>query len=323
MKSLQHAGRTVKNKPVSSYRNKGVKNRTLAPRLKEVAPSVHQLIFGKDKWFANQAALNRHNLRQRFLGEIVQQNQFEAILDVNPAKRFSHHSAPSFTTRRYAKRPCTMITTREQSDSLLSASAKSRLTEQGHLHPVGKLPDTIWTEDHPSSLANLGYVHVYELNKVKDSVPIPEGSSPENKAQLKLDLISKVEEKLHTGSPITSTTTNSLIDDYLKTWGDKDEHIKIDAHKTNIVSPSYVAAMILFAADHEKINAPTRNNWRKEYPESFGPDTEKMEKLLIQHGIDPNGKWTNRERCAYYALVAAEHMLIGTTPANTARIVKT
>jgi len=322
MKSLQHHTRTVKNKPVSSYRSKGVKNRTLAPRLKEAAPSIHRVIFGKDLWFPSQAALNRHNLRQRFLGEAVQQNQFEAILDANPANRFRNHSDPSFKTRRYATSPGVMISTREQSDSVLSAAAKSRLTEQGQLHPVGKLPHDVWTEDYPHSLANLGYAHVYELNKVKDSVAIPAGSTAEDKEQLRLDLISKVEQKLHTGSPITSTTINSLIDDYLKTWGVKGECIEIDAHQTNIVSPSYVASLIMYAASNEKIDAPTKNNWRKEYPESLGPDMKKMEKLLIQHGIDPDGKWTNRERCAYYALVAGEHMLIGTTPVNTARLVK-
>lgn len=322
MISLQNASRHVTNKLASSSRHKGVKNRTKAPRLKAVAPLLHRIIFGKERWFRSEAALNRHNLQERFLKEIVQQNQFEAVLDVNPALRFRTHSDPSFTTRRYAKDPGAMISTHEKSETLLCASAKSRLTEQGQLQPVGKLPDEVWTEDYPHCIANLGYAHVYEQNKIKESVQIPEGSTAEEKEQLKLNLIRKIEERLHTGSPITSTTTISLIDDYLKTWGAKDECIQIDAHKTNIVAPSYVAAMILFAASNKNIDEPKEYNWRKEYRESNGSDMSKMRKLLIQHGIEPEGKWTNRDRCAYYALVAAEHMLIGTTPVDTARIVK-
>lgn len=327
MKPLQSVSRSVRSKPVRSNRIKGVKNKTLAPRLKEYAPSFHRILFGKDQWFPNQAALNRHNLQQRFLGEMVQQNQFESILDANPANRFRNHSDPGFTTRRYARDPEIMVTVRHEPDEknsdrlIVSASAKSRLTEQGHLQPVGTLPTAVWTDDHPHQLANLGYAHVYETNKVKESISVKNGVTNEEIAQLKNELVNKIEARLSSGSPITSTTVHSLIDDYLKTWGPADQYIEIDAHKTNIISPSYLAALILFAASNDKIDAPGKNDWRTQYPEKMAPDTKKMEKLLIQHGIDPDGQWTKRERCAYFALVAAEHMLIGATPADAARII--
>lgn len=327
MKPLQYVSRSVRSKPVRSNRIKGVKNKTLAPRLKAYAPSFHRILFGEDKCFPNQAALNRHNLKQRFLGELVQQNQFESILDANPANRFSNHSDPDFTTRRYAKNPEIMVTTRhgpDEKDSdriIVSASAKSYLTEQGHLQAVGALPTAVWMDDHPHQLANLAYAHVYETNKVKESMSVNNGVTHEEIVQLKLDLISQLEARLHTGSPMTSTTAFSLIDDYLKTWGPADQYIEIDVHKTNIISPSYLAALILFAAHHDKIDVQAKNDWRTQYPKEVAPDSKKMEKLLIQHGIDPDGPWTKRDRCAYFALVAAEHMLVGATPANAARIV--
>lgn len=327
MKSLQTVNRTTRYKPSSSSRNSGVKDQTRAPRLKEIAPSVHRIIFGKGIWFQNKAALNRHKLQQRFLAELVQQNQFESILDANPANRFCNHSEPGFTTRRYAKELEIMLTVKQQTDEkcpdhiIMSASAKSHLTEQGQLQAVGALPSAVWTEDYPHQLANLGYAHVYETNKVKESVVVKNGLTEEEIGQLKTELISKTAARLQSGSPMTSTTVNSLIDDYLKTWGLADQYIEIDAHKTNIISPSYVAALILFAAHNDKIDAPAKNDWRTHYPEKLAPDTRQMEKLLIQHGIDPNGKWTKRERCAYFALVAAEHMLVGATAADTARII--
>ena len=271
--------------------------------------------------------MHRHNLKQRFLGEVVQQNQFESILDANPAKRFCHHSAPQFTTRRYAKNPKLMLTINEKVDekntdiTIISASAKSQLTEQGQLKAVGALPSEVWTDTMPHCLANLGYAHVNETNKIKESASAQKGITDEKLDRLKMDLISKVEEKLYSGSPLTSTTVNSLIDDYLKTWGPNDEYIEIDAHKTNIVSPSYMAALILFAAHNDKIDAPAKNDWRTAYPENMAPDAAKMEKLLIQHGIDPNGEWTKRDRCAYFVLAAAEYMLIGATKTDVARIV--
>jgi hypothetical protein len=43
---------------------------------------------------------------------------------------------------------------------------------------------------------------------------------------------------------------------------------------------------------------------------------------LIAHGIDPNGEWTQREKIAFYALVADEYLILGVTPPNTAKIVK-
>ncbi len=328
MRSLQHSSRSANSKPVRSSTYKGVKQKTQAPLLKAVAPTLHQIIFGKEQWFPNEAALNRHKLKERFLGEVVQQNQFESIFDINPANRFRHHSSPTYTTRRYARNPGDMISVIEKPDSVLAASAKSCLTQKGHLLPVGNLPESVWTEDYPRSLAYLSYEHLNEKNKVKATGKLPESATDEEKARSKLDLMSKLEEELCSGSPITSTTTgNSLIEDNLKTWGENDEYIEVDAHSTNSVSSSYIAAMVLFAAtsdDTQKnndINKPKENKWRKHFQESNGTDMPKMANLLLQHGVDPNGKWTDRERSVYYALVADEHMLIGTTPAGTARIV--
>jgi hypothetical protein len=220
-----------------------------------------------------------------------------------------------------------MVTAKHEADGnspdrlIVTASAKSCLTRQGHLQAVGVLPADIWTDDFPDQLANLGYAHINETNKVRESVSIKNDLADEELAQLKIDLISNVETKLRSGSPMTSTTAASLIDDYLKTWGPTYEYIAVDAHKTNIISPSYIAALILFAAEGDELKAPAKNDWRTQYPEKMAPDKMKMKKLLIQHGIDPDGKWTKRERGAFYALVAAEHMLIGTTPPNVARIV--
>lgn len=324
MRALQHSRRIDKSKLIRSSKCKGVKEKTLAPLLKTIAPAIHRLIFGKERWFRNEAELNRHTLQQRFLGEIVQQNQFESIFDINPANRFRLHSCPTYTTRRYARNPGEMISVSEKPDSVLVASAKSYLTENGQLVPVGNLSLSVWTDDFPHCLANLSHAHINERNKIRGSVQLPDGATDAEKKRLRLDLLSKLEGKLPNGSPITSTTAgNSLIDKYLKTWGDKDEYIEIDVAKTNSFSSSYVAAMILFAAKNDDINVPKKNNWRKEYRESNGDDMQKMAKLLIKHGIDPDGKWTDRERSVYYALVANEHMLIGTTPACTARIVKT
>lgn len=330
MRSLPNSSRAVANKPVRSSRYKGIKQNTRAPLLKTVAPALHRIIFGKDKPFRNEAALNRYILKERFLGELVQQNQFESLFDINPANRFRHHSSPTYTTRRYARNPGVMISVIEKPGSVLAASAKSCLTEKGQLLPVGYLPESVWTDDYPHSLAYLSYEHLNEKNKIKASVQLPEGATDEEKASSKLDLISEMKGKLCNGSPITSTTTgNSLIENNLNTWGENNEYIEIDAHKANSVSSSYIAALILFAAksdDAKKnndINKRKENNWRNHYLESNGTDMPKMATLLRQHGVDPDGKWTKRESSVYYALVADEHMLIGATPVGSARIVKT
>lgn len=330
MRPLPNFSRAANNKPVRPSRYKGLKQKTRAPLLKTIAPGVHRFIFGREKPFRNEAALNRYILKERFLGEIVQQNQFESIFDINPANRFRNHSSPTYTTRRYARNPGDMISVIEKPGSVLAASAKSCLTEKGQLLPVGNLPESVWTDDYPNSLAYLSYEHLNEKNKVKASVQLAEGATDEEKAASRLDLISKLEGELCNGSPITSTTTgNSLIENNLKTWGENDEYIEIDAHETNVISSKYIAALVLFAAKHDDakknndINKRKENNWRKHYLESNGTDMPTMANLLRQHGVDPDGKWTKRESSVYYALVADEHMLIGATPAGTARIVNT
>lgn len=328
MRPIPNFSRAYRNKQVRS-RYKGLKQNPRAPLLKTVAPAVHRIIFGKNKLFRNEAALNRYKLKERFLGELVQQNQFESILDINPANRFQNHSSPIYTTRRYDGKPGDMISITEKPGSVIAATAKSCLTEKGQLLSVGNLPESVWTDDFPQSLAYLAYEHLNEMNKVKANAQLPEGATDEEKVGSKLDLIRKIEGELCNGSPITSTTTgNSLIENNLKTWGENNEYIEIDAHKTNVVSSQYIAAIVLFAAKNDDtkknndINKHKENNWRKRYLESNGTDMPKMANLLRQHGVDPDGKWTKRESSVYYALVADEHMLIGATPAGTARIVK-
>lgn len=252
MRPLPNFSRAANNKPVRPSRYKGLKQKTRAPLLKTIAPGVHRFIFGREKPFRNEAALNRYILKERFLGEVVQQNQFESIFDINPANRFRNHSSPTYTTRRYARNPGDMISIIEKPGSVLAASAKSCLTEKGQLLPVGNLPESVWTDDYPNSLAYLSYEHLNEKNKVKASVQLAEGATDEEKAASRLDLISKLEGELCNGSPITSTTTgNSLIENNLKTWGENDEYIEIDAHETNVISSKYIAALVLFAAKHD------------------------------------------------------------------------
>lgn len=336
MLSLSHAARSKlhhrtdkKNsikKTARSMQSNVVTTPTLAPRLKNVSPWIHQLIFGKGMSFPSQAALNRHNLHQRYLGELVQNNQFEEILDASPVKRYKNHSAPGFKTRRYDKKPFNTIVSRIESRSTseersIVSMAKSRLSEDGKLVPVGTLPAEIWNEDIPFQLANLIYAHVYSTNKLRAIAQVPVDAGDDQIEQLILNLEAEISEKLSSGSPCTSTTSNPVMSAELESWGEPGKYIEVDANNVNILSPSYLTALILFAAFDIKINEPAINKWRIKY-ESNPAEVLRMESLLIQHGIEPDGQWTNRDRCAYLALLADEYTLIGTTPLNTAKNVK-
>lgn len=307
----------------------GVKSLPTMPLLKRVSPRIHELAFGEERLHASHADMNRENLRMRFVGELTQRAQFETILDVNPAHRFDLHTEPGYRTRRYDLDPEALLVTQTKPEvtagaasSVLSVYAKSRVTAQGHLEPVAALSSDIWEESAPLRLADLVYAHVYGTNKPKATAKLATDMTPEQRAALESELREAVNAKLNAGSPLTSTTRHSLIDDFLQSWGAPGKHVSIDADRVNIVSPSYLAALILFVASDKKADAKVDFDWRTKFAEMNGQDEQKMAGILEAHGIDPDGPWTRREHCAFYALVAAEYMVIGVTPEGSARQVE-
>lgn len=302
----------------------GAKHQTPMPWLKTSIPLAHQCIFGPDRAYLNASDRYREQFRQRFIGELTQRNQFECILDANPAHRFDLHTEPGYRTRRYDRQPDVMITAQTRPHPTdpdcysLSVCAKSRLAEYGQLEPVAPISSDIWEEDSPIKLAALVYAHVYSTNKPKASASLSTTTTSEERERMESVLRETVQRKCAAGSPLTSTTLNSYIDDFLRAWGKPDTYISVEADRVHMVSPTYLAALILFVASDENADTLIKFDWRKDFAKANGKDEYKMAALLEAHGVNPNGQWTNRDRCAYFALVAAEHMVIGVTPEGTA-----
>lgn len=94
-----------------------------------------------------------------------------------------------------------------------------------------------------------------------------------------------------------------------------------------------MATLILEFADDEGMDELSRTsakdprsyNWREDNELLGDKDPAlmiKIEKQIIQAGINPNGAWTGRKRAAYFAMVTQEYSILGNTKPETAKILE-
>ncbi len=300
---------------------------------------IYKLLYGTPSVFGSEVEKNRHELKENFLRFVHQQNYAEELRDVNPSQRLFNGSDDGFKVKRQDKRPFVKVTekiypnkSREELSgasgskvypNIFSCSSKSTLTEEGKLIPVSATDLAIYGEKFPTKLANFVFAHVANTNKASAKRGFEEDASQEIGDVIKNDMFNELSLKEQKASPFTSAFFDTPRKELFNKWGAADEVIEIDLSNTQYLSPTYIVSLILFAADFPGADEKISYKWRDSDKNSWNEESLKAtEKLLIAHGIDPNGEWTQREKIAFYALVADEYLIVGVTPPNTAKIVK-
>ena len=300
---------------------------------------VNKLLYGTLPVFGSEIEKNRHELKENFLRFVHQQNYAEQHRDVNPSQRLFNGSDDGFKVTRQDKSPFIKAPERiipnDSKEELLGASgskvyeniigyfSKSMLDKEGRVIPVSATNLAVYTEKFPTELANKVFAHVASLNKAFTKRGFDKNVSLEIGDAIKNDMFNELSLKEEKASPFTSASFDTPRKNLFSKWGAADEFIEIDLSKVQYLSPTYIVALILFATDCPEANQKTSYKWRDSKKELWDDQSlQATEKLLVAHGIDPNGEWTEREKIAFYALVADEYLILGVTQPNTAKIVK-
>lgn len=301
---------------------------------------ANKLLYGTPLVFGSEIEKNRHELKENFLRFVHQQNYAEEHRDVNPLQRLINGSDDGFKVTRQDKSPYIKaperIISNDSKEELLGASglkvyenilsyfSKSMLNKEDQVIPVSATDLAIYGEKFPTKLANKVFAHVASLNKAFTKRGFDKNVSLEIVDAIKNDMFNELSLKEEKASPFTSASFDTPRKNLFSKWGAADEFIEIDLSKSQYLSPTYIVSLILFATDCPEANQKTSYKWRDSKKELWDDQSlQATEKLLVAHGIDPNGEWTEREKIAYYTLIADEYLIVGVTPPSTAKIVKT
>ena len=324
------------------------------PEMRQRYPTAHKILFGTGQEFDSSHELAYHESKMRFCVRQTQQSMFENGMDYSSHQRYKGLlKSPLNTTHerhgssvpepmhthllRYDKQEHTpfahAVAEANGKKKTLHVYAKSMVDVQaGRLLSVRAAPVEIWLEPEPEMLAELVFRHVYEKSKVGESVELPADATDDDIAAEVGKLGEKLSRRvnagsaLDAGSPIISTTTEAPpMAEKLEAWGKPNQHIEIDADQVHVLTTTQAVDLILHHCTNPEVYKPAKCNWR-DIPRFFTspdcPAAVAFEKLLESKGIPPDGPWTIRERTAFFLLVANEHMLLGSTPRGSVRIIK-
>ena len=305
---------------------------------------VNKLLYGTPPKLKAEYEKNYYERNLAFCGSIVSRISAEQDWDSNPENRFISCFDENLKVKRYDKKPEDKIIFRDNLNNskkyligsegkkiypnVLTFFSKSALDTHGKIIPVNNLSLDIFTEFFPNELANFVYKHVADTNKAVVQRGYEFDSDKECTAQDRSNMLSELEQMEKTASSLTSASRNATRPELFMAWGRPGEYIEIDTAKVRILSPSQIVNLILYAANDEHASKPAQNadgskfKWVEHKKNLWNEKSLKdTEKALIDHGIDPNGDWTEREKTAYYTLIAGEWLVVGATPEHVARII--
>lgn len=310
----------------------------------KIAAMLNLFIYGAPPKFKTEHEKNYYERSLAFYGSIVSRISAEQDWDSNPENRFTSCFDENLKVKRYDKKPEDKIIFRDNLNNskkdligpegkkiyknIVTNFSKSVLDSQGRIIPINKLSMDIFTEYFPTTLSNFVYKHVADTNKASIQRGYDFNLDEECTAQDRSNMLSELEQLEKTASSLTSASRNATRPELFMAWGKPGEYIEIDTAKVRILSPSQIVNLILYAANDEHASKPAQNTdgskfkWVEHKKNLWNEKSLKdTEKALIDHGIDPNGDWTEREKTAYYTLIAGEWLVIGATPENVARII--
>lgn len=323
------------------------------PGMRQRYPTLHKVLFGAEMVFDSQHERAYHDSKMRFCVRQTQQSMFENGMDYSSDHRYrgllkstlntTHPdhgiAAPALLQThllRYDKQEQTQfassVTEVSAGKRTVHVYAKSMVDQQaGRLLSVRAAPVELWLEPDPETLAELVFRHVYEKSKIVETSDLPaEATQDEVDAEVGR-LGEKLTQRIHAGtaldagSPIISTTTEAPpMAEKLEEWGKPNQHIEIDADQVHVLTTTQAVDLILHHCTHPDVYKPAKCNWReitRFFSSPDGAPARAFAKLLESKGIPPNGPWTVRERTAFFLLVANEHMLLGSTPAGSVRVI--
>lgn len=312
--------------------------------LEKLKAKFHIFLYGEKN--ANES-MHKKNLIDRqivFCGSLASRISAEQDWDSSPENRFISSFDPELKVSRYDKKPEDKIMFRKDPNNskkeltgpqgkkiypnVHTYFSKSLLDEKGRIIPVNNLNIDIFTEHFPITLANLVYKHVADTNKAVVQRGYELDSDQEISSLDRSKMLSDLDGLEKKASPLTSASLNATRPALFMAWGKPDQYIEIDPTKVRILSPSQIVNLILYAANDEHAQKEARFGDGKKFKwvehkkdlwdEKSLKDTERT---LIDHGIDPNGDWTEREKTAYYTLIAGEWLIVGATQEDVARII--
>ena len=304
----------------------------------KIAAMLNTFLYGTPPKFKTEHEKNYYDRSLAFFASIASRTSAEQDWDSNPENRFISCLDEDLKVKRYDKNPevknifrnnrnnsnktLTGPKGKEIYPNIITYFSKSVLDSQGKIIPVSAFNPDIFSEPFPKELANIVYKHVADTNKAVVQRGYEFDSDLKHTSLNQSNMLIELEQKQEKASPLTSGSHNPTRPELFMAWGKPGEHIEIDTAKVRILSSSQIVNLILFAADDEHANQKTSFKWREHKKEFWNEKSlPATEKALIEHGIDPNGDWTEREKTAYYTLIAGEWLVIGATPEDVARII--
>lgn len=299
-------------------------------RARAVQQFVQTFFYGSTRHEPASPALRREAFKLQHEMLTLQQELFADLYGVSTVQRLSREWDSDMPVVRYDKEPASDISSWTRTDRKdptvlwLMGGIKSKLNDAGQVIPPGTLPADVWEEPVPVTLANLAYQHVMSINKPRFQQRLPDGASPEEVAAVCQQKREELGAASGKGSPLTSFTMRPPMANMLATWGADGQCVTLQGQDAKLIGPYRMAWMILEFANVDGIDDPVNFAWREDrgcFPDSGCEGVRKMERILTDIGIDPDGSWTRREKAVFYALVADEHLLIGVPPAGAAAVV--
>ena len=293
---------------------------------------ISDILYGTSSPRPSTAEARRDAFRLQHDMLSLQQQLFDDLLDRSPAHRQQREWGSDERVIRFDKEPANRISSWTQPDrkdasvQWLMGGIKSTLTDAGQILPAGALPAEVWDERVPVTLANLAYQHVMSINKARFQHRLPADASPEQIAQLREEKSQALDAASANGSPLTSFTMRPPMEGMLAAWGAAGSCIALQGQSANLIGPYRLAWMIREFANVPGIDDTVDFAWRKDrgcFPDPDCDGVRRMERILTDIGIDPDGRWTRREKAVFYVLVADEHLLVGVPPAGSAAVVET
>ncbi len=292
---------------------------------------IEAILYGSARHTISRVEMQRETFKRRHDALSLQQAYCEDLLDLSPSRRHEREWPSDEPVIRFDKQAYDRISSwirpdRKDSSILwLMGGIKSALTTSGQVLPAGALPAEVWEEEVPVTLANLAYQHVMSTNKVRYQERLPADASPQQIEALRVQKRQELEARQSGGSPLTSFTVRPPMEDKLEAWGESGSRIELQRQSAKLIGPFRLAWMIREFANAPGIDEPVDFAWREDrgcFPDPECAGVRRMERLLADIGIDPDGRWTRREKAVFYVLVADEHLLIGVPPAGSAAIVE-
>lgn len=312
--------------------------------LEKLKAKFHKFLYGEKNLNESTHKKNLIDRQIAFCGSLASRISAEQDWDSSPENRFISCFDPELKVRRYDKKPEDKIMFRKDPNNskkeligpqgkkiypnVHTYFSKSLLDEKGRIIPVNNLFLDVFTEHFPITLANIVYKHVADTNKAVVQRGYEFDSDQEISSLDRSKMLSELDGLEKKASPLTSASLDATRPALFMAWGKPDQYIEIDPTKIRILSPSQIVNLILYVANDEhaykeaKFGDRSKFNWKEHdkniWDEKSLKDTEKA---LIDHGIDPDGDWTEREKTAYYTLIAGEWLVVGVTQEDVARIV--